>query len=58
MGTEELNLGGMVLKCQSEGLECKYKFTRTNKVPAGGTIAVWSSDSDVTHAPGKYRIPE
>jgi len=49
-GADEQNLGGLVLKCQSEGLESQYKFTRAHKVQSGGTITVWSSDSGEEHS--------
>jgi len=49
-GEDEKSLAGHVLKCQSDGLESFYKFTRSHKIPPGGTIAVWSSDSGVDHS--------
>jgi len=47
---EEFSLGGHTLKCLSDGVESYYKFTRSHKVPAGGTLAVWSSNSGVEHS--------
>ena len=43
-------MAGHVLKCQSDDMESFYKFTRTHKIPAGGSITVWNSDSGVDHS--------
>lgn len=56
ISTEELSLGGYTLKSISEGVETKYKFHRTVKVPAGGSVTVWNSDSGEEHNPGDGKL--
>merc|ERR1719312_759020 len=55
-GEEEMSLSGLTLKCESEGVESIYKFTRTHKVQGGASIAVWSSDSGVEHSVGDGQL--
>ena len=38
------------------GLETVYKFHRTVKVPAGGIVAVWSSDAGEEHVPSEGQL--
>ena len=40
----------------SVGLETVYKFHRTVKCPAGGVVAVWSSDSGEEHVPSEGQL--
>jgi len=47
---DEISLGGHTLKCLSDGMESYYKFTRSHKIPPGGNITVWSSDSGIDHS--------
>merc|ERR1719323_8714 len=55
-GEEEVSLGGYLLKSTGQGLATEYKFHRTVKCPAGGSVTVWSSTAGVDHDPKEGEV--
>lgn len=49
--SQEVNLGGWQLLRTAGSNETNFKFHRSVKIDANGTVTVWSSDTGVTHEP-------
>ncbi|XP_046398629.1 lamin Dm0-like [Ischnura elegans] len=50
-GNKEVSLGGWQLVRKAGDTEVTYKFHRSVKIDAGGTVTVWSSDAGQSHEP-------
>ncbi|KAG8235807.1 hypothetical protein J437_LFUL014746 [Ladona fulva] len=50
-GNKEVSLSGWQLVRKAAGQETSFKFHRSVKVDAGGTVTIWSSDAGVAHEP-------
>ncbi|CAL7951848.1 unnamed protein product [Xylocopa violacea] len=50
-GNKEIGLSGWQIIRKAGSLETVFKFHRTAKLEAGGTVTVWSADIGATHEP-------
>lgn len=50
-GNKEIGLSGWQIIRKTDSLETIFKFHRTAKLEAGGSVMVWSSDIGATHEP-------
>ncbi|XP_076753544.1 lamin Dm0 isoform X1 [Xylocopa sonorina] len=50
-GSKEIGLSGWQIIRKAGSLETVFKFHRTAKLEAGGTVTVWSADIGATHEP-------
>lgn len=53
---QEVSLSGWQILRKAGNDEATYKFHRSVKLEAGGTLTVWSSDAGQTHEPPHHLV--